>query len=324
MKKSKNILITLSFAIFYLAIALFIPTNFEVVMPGVITPVENDIVIEGVENSSNFYTTAVLYAPRITPIMRIILELDGRNDVGEMAKYSKSISNVDDYKMGQISKKYSYETSLINAYEEACKVDNSISIEYNINSLVLYYRPSRLRQLKVGDIITKVNGTSVTKANYEEVIADAKQKEVSLTIKRNNEEFQYDHTYEPGDYYFIFYPNIEITSSNPKFTLPGLDNTTGGPSGGLMQSLNIYVSLLKLNFGDLKIAGTGTINLDGSVGPIGGAVQKIHTANRARVDIYFIALENHAEVISINKNLEYYPVKNFAEAVEILRQKTID
>jgi len=50
MKKSKNILITLSFAIFYLAIALFIPTNFEVVMPGVITPVENDIVIEGVEN----------------------------------------------------------------------------------------------------------------------------------------------------------------------------------------------------------------------------------------------------------------------------------
>jgi len=66
MKKSKNILITLSFAIFYLAIALFIPTNFEVVMPGVITPVENDIVIEGVENSSNFYTTAVLYAPRIT------------------------------------------------------------------------------------------------------------------------------------------------------------------------------------------------------------------------------------------------------------------
>lgn len=41
-----------------------------------------------------------------------------------------------------------------------------------------------------------------------------------------------------------------------------------------MQSLNIYVSLLKLNFGDLKIAGTGTINLDGSVGAIGGAVQK--------------------------------------------------
>jgi PDZ domain-containing protein len=324
MTKVKKILISLSFAIFYLLLAIAVPTNFEVVMPGVITKVESDIVIEGVENSSNFYTTAVLYAPRITPIMRIILELNDQNEVDEMAKFSKSISNMDEFRMGQVSKKYSYHTSIINAYKEASKVDNSISINYEINSLVLYYRPTKVKNLRIGDIITKVNGEPITEENYQEMIENTRKKEISLTIKRNENEFTYNHTFEKGDYYFIFYPNIEITSSTPKFSLPGLDSNTGGPSGGLIQSLNIYVSLLNLNFGKLKIAGTGTINLAGEVGEIGGAAQKIHTANRAKVDMYFIALGNHKEVKNIEKNFQYYPVKNFQEAVEILQEKIIN
>ena len=74
----------------------------------------------------------------------------------------------------------------------------------------------------------------------------------------------------------------------------------------------------------MKIAGTGTINLAGEVGEIGGAAQKIHTANRAKVDMYFIALGNHKEVKNIEKNFQYYPVKNFQEAVEILQEKIIN
>ena len=106
-----------------------------------------------------------------------------------MAKFSKSISTMDEFRMGQVSKKYSYHTSIINAYKEASKVDNTISINYEINSLVLYYRPTKVKNLRIGDIITKVNGEPITEENYQEMIENTRKKEISLTIKRNENEF---------------------------------------------------------------------------------------------------------------------------------------
>lgn len=315
--------IIFSFALVYLLIAIVIPTNFSVTMPGEMNQVVNNITIENTENSKNFYTTSVYYMTKITPIMRYVLQLSNKNEVEEMTKFEKTISLTDDYQMGQVSKTHSYHVSLVNAYTEANKVDNTITIDYEINSLVLYYRPSKISGLKIGDIVTKVNGQNITKENYEEIIASTKTSSLNLTIKRGNEERDYQHNFQKGDYYFSFYPNITITNSVPKFTLPGLDSTTGGPSGGLMQTLNIYASLLKLNFGELKIGGTGTLDLAGNVGKIGGAVQKIYTANFAKMDMFFIAVSNDSEVINIDKKFEYYPVIKFSEAVEILLTKIV-
>ena len=89
----------------------------------------------------------------------------------------------------------------------------------------------------------------------------------------------------------------------------------------MMQSLNIYVSLLNLNFGKLKIAGTGTINLAGEVGEIGGAAQKIHTANRAKVDMYFIALGNHKEVKNIEKTSSIIRLKTSKRQLKFYKKK---
>ena len=55
----------------------------------------------------------------------------------------------------------------------------------------------------------------------------------------------------------------------------------GGPSAGLMFSLAVVD---KLTTGDLAgstfVAGTGTINIDGKVGPIGGIEHKMAAARR--------------------------------------------
>ena len=63
----------------------------------------------------------------------------------------------------------------------------------------------------------------------------------------------------------------------------------GGPSAGLMFTLDIYD---QLNSEDLrkgrKIAGTGTIESDGSVGDIGGAALKVVAAAKAGADIFFV------------------------------------
>ena len=56
----------------------------------------------------------------------------------------------------------------------------------------------------------------------------------------------------------------------------GIDPAIGGPSAGLMFSLGIYDTLTEGSMtGGEVVAGTGTIDPDGTVGPIGGIDQKI-------------------------------------------------
>ncbi len=60
-----------------------------------------------------------------------------------------------------------------------------------------------------------------------------------------------------------------------------VDPNIGGPSAGLVLSLAIYDKLTPGSLvGDVPIAGTGTIDADGKVGPIGGIQQKIRAASR--------------------------------------------
>ncbi|GLB46992.1 peptidase [Philodulcilactobacillus myokoensis] len=61
----------------------------------------------------------------------------------------------------------------------------------------------------------------------------------------------------------------------------------GGPSGGLMFSLQIYGQLTGKNIRrNQNIAGTGTINADGQVGEIGGIDKKIIAAKRKNAKIF--------------------------------------
>ncbi|NOV03211.1 SepM family pheromone-processing serine protease [Paenibacillus planticolens] len=62
----------------------------------------------------------------------------------------------------------------------------------------------------------------------------------------------------------------------------------GGPSAGLMFSLEIYNQLVPEDITKgYRIAGTGTIDADGTVGPIGGIQHKIIAADREKADFFF-------------------------------------
>ena len=73
----------------------------------------------------------------------------------------------------------------------------------------------------------------------------------------------------------------------------------GGPSAGLMFALAI---LDKLEPGSLTygrfIAGTGTIDSDGKVGPIGGIQQKLIGARRKGATVFLVPADNCAEAVS--------------------------
>jgi Lon-like protease len=67
----------------------------------------------------------------------------------------------------------------------------------------------------------------------------------------------------------------------------------GGPSAGLMFSLAIYDTLTPGSLtGGKIVAGTGTIDPDGKVGPIGGIQQKIVTAQNAHAELFMVPADN--------------------------------
>jgi PDZ domain-containing protein len=90
----------------------------------------------------------------------------------------------------------------------------------------------------------------------------------------------------------------------------------GGPSAGLMFSLGIYDKLTPGPLaGDKDIAGTGTIDDQGNVGPIGGIRQKLAGA-RAGGSSYFLApADNCSEVVDhIPDGLDVVKVATFDDA----------
>jgi PDZ domain-containing protein len=95
----------------------------------------------------------------------------------------------------------------------------------------------------------------------------------------------------------------------------------GGPSAGLMFALGLYELMTK---GDLTqgrtIAGTGTIALDGTVGPIGGITDKVVGAERAGAQIFLVPSENMAELRGVDTgDMRLVSVATFDDALKALR-----
>jgi len=68
-----------------------------------------------------------------------------------------------------------------------------------------------------------------------------------------------------------------------------------------------------------KVAATGELSLDGTVGPIGGVKQKTLGAREAGVDVFLVpAGDNAREARRYAKDLPIVPVKNFPQALRAL------
>ncbi|RFU60328.1 SepM family pheromone-processing serine protease [Bacillus sp. V59.32b] len=119
---------------------------------------------------------------------------------------------------------------------------------------------------------------------------------------------------------------ISLDDDKKVITDPAISMDTdqiGGPSAGLMFTLEIYNQLTK---GDItkgyQIAGTGTMSEDGTVGPIGGIQQKIVAADKAGADIFFAPNENGAERSNYRQAL--IAAKDIKTDMEIVPVDTVD
>lgn len=98
---------------------------------------------------------------------------------------------------------------------------------------------------------------------------------------------------------------------------------TGGPSGGMIFTLAIIEELTKEDLlQGRKVAGTGTIDTKGVVGPIGGIEEKIIAAKHAGATIFLAPRSNCPELNRVPEGIQVFAVSNIDDAVAALAGKT--
>lgn len=184
-------------------------------------------------------------------------------------------------------------------------------------------------KLEVGDIIASVNGTAVRTVEplsklvaaagvgqplRLEVLRDAKPLTVEVTTKEIGGKPRMGVQLAAG-YDLPFRVDINM------------DDNIGGPSAGLMFSLAVYDTLTPGSLTDgATIAGTGTAEPDGTVGPIGGIQQKIAASHDAGAALFFVPKANCAEALGSPhaEDLRLVRADTMQSAVDSLEKWTDD
>lgn len=217
--------------------------------------------------------------------------------------------------------------ALIVAYNKANKkidiVDNELIVGY-IDTIAD-------SDLKVGDKIKKIDNKVIkSKQELNDIINTKKigdKVEVEVLNKNKNQK-RYATVVEYEDRKIIgviVYNNYKINTV-PK-TQFNFSKRETGASGGFMMSLAVYDYLSDIDLANgRKIAGTGTIDIDGNVGEISGIKYKIMGAINEKADIFFVPDgDNYDEALKIvndfDLDIELVNVKNIEDAINYLKEK---
>ncbi len=177
-------------------------------------------------------------------------------------------------------------------------------------------------KLQPGDLIVSINGTRVT-GNQQaadlirgrrpgsslvfEVLRDRQRKLIRVARGSNDGSDLSGITVGDG---YSYRPRISFD----------LGEQIGGPSAGLVFSLAIYD---KITPGDLlagrRVAGTGTIDADGRVGPIGGIQEKITAAGSAGATVFLVPAGNCGDLTGLRSDVKLVRVDSLHTAVSALR-----
>jgi PDZ domain-containing protein len=155
--------------------------------------------------------------------------------------------------------------------------------------------------LKAGDVITAVDGTKITDPNKITDTVRAKPAGTTFTVSytRAGKAGTAQITTKAGEDGKTPRLGIEIATKQPHPFDVKIDlDKIGGPSAGLMFTLGIMDKLQPEDLtGGKVIAGTGTIDNTGNVGPIGGIPQKLVGAKSAGAQLFLVPKDNCAEAL---------------------------
>lgn len=175
--------------------------------------------------------------------------------------------------------------------------------------------------LRTGDVVLRVNGTPVptTTALVRAVSTLEPGSEARLVVRRDGVRRSEVVTTVAG----TEDPDKAMLKVGiaPTFDFPfdvdlNISHDIGGPSAGMIFAIGIYDVLTKgsLTHGKV-IAGTGEIDPEGNVLPIGGVQQKIAAAQRDHARLFLVPADNCAEALDAHFD---------HDQIELVRADTVE
>ena len=305
-----------------IAITLIMPVPYYVKLGGGIIKLENKIEIDKTEKNGHFGALYVRESKGVvlTYLLTYIVPSFDRE------KEENVVINEEDDKNYNYREKLYFTSSIDaatkNAFEKAGKKVEIASSKF----IIIYVDKDSKTELKVGDEIIRINGKEVN--SYDSILKAVNEQEaVNITVVRDGKKVETVNKYmtiEGEKKLGIVISNEVKYITDPKVKLK-FNGKEAGPSGGLMIALTIYDKLIKEDITKGKfVVGTGTIDIDGNIGEIGGIKHKLMAANRKKADIVFVPFDNYKEAKALYEKNKYtfslVPVKTFNEAVDYLEK----
>ena len=182
-------------------------------------------------------------------------------------------------------------------------------------------------RLQEGDIIVGVDGTKVQLLT--ETVAEIRDRQlgdkVQITVKREEKKKKYSiktkalkkNSQDPSI-------GVLIAPYKRKYDFPikiEIDaGKIGGPSAGSMFALEIYNQLTAADItAGVKVAGTGTIDLNGKIGKIDGIKQKIAAAQKEGAKLFFVLAGNWQEAQTmVDREIKLVKADKFIDIINYL------
>jgi PDZ domain-containing protein len=180
--------------------------------------------------------------------------------------------------------------------------------------------------LEPGDVIVSAGGAAVDEAAalVEAIGGRVPGDELDLEVRRLETDEVEPVTVTLADREGGAFLGVGISDSFELTDLPfelEIDTAqVGGPSAGLALTLSIIDKLTEGELtGGLRVATTGTIDIDGAVGPIGGVQQKAHAVRRAGIDVFIVPEDDAATAREVlGDSAEVIGVRTLDEAIDAL------
>lgn len=274
----------------------------------------------GDEDDEGTFSLMTVSMSRATPFSYVMAQFRDYQEIIELDSVRQEEEDDEEYNVRQL--KLMTDSQFNATYVAFSKAGFDYSITYKgVFVLNVLAGGAAEGVLKAGDEIVEIDGERIVNQAMLVERLNSKQngEKVNLVVKRGKELIDQSTvlTEIPGSNGRIGL-GITFTESKAIKTDPKVNVKTediGGPSAGLMFTLEILNQLLDEDLTrGYKIAGTGEMNEDGSVGRIGGVEKKVVAAHEEEMEIFFVPDDEITETMhKHNPNI----VSNYEAAVKI-------
>lgn len=331
-KRLNQLTILLALMLLFILASNFIPVGYYVTAPGLAIPLEEIIDVEKGEKDAAgaFYLTSVT-EQEAKLFNYLYIQLLKPKGLELSPKEVSMPEGIDEERYIKIMEDMMKESQLFAKYNALKALGYKTEITGDGAEVAEVMEESKAKGiLEPEDIIISIDGEEVKLASeavnliQKHAIGDV----VSIQVKRKNEVKN------------LSVPTIELESSpgkasigiyimthNREYHFPVDVNIAAeniiGPSAGAMFTLEI---INQLDPEDLtrgyKIAGTGTMDMDGLIGPIDGVMQKILAAEREGAEYFLSPEENYPDAVKAATKVKVIKVKTIEDALTFLRGLT--